>query len=357
MSLADEPGKRGSDALVVSESAKKARTEGGALVASGGGGALTTAGPQRTSELLAPIMLLTGHSGAVLTAKFSPDGRHLISGSHDKTLLLWEVFGQCGNTLTFHGHKNAVLEAHWIPDGEHAVSASADKTLALWDCRTGARSRQFKGHSAFVNTCCPSGGSSLMASGSDDCSARLWDVRVRVCQRVIKHPFPVTSVVVNSTGHNLYTGCLDGIIREYDLRRPDTGIDMMLKGHQDIISGMSLSADDNYLLSNAMDNTVRCWDVKPYASGDRCVKVFLGAQHNYEKGLLKCNWSRNGAQVAAGSADNFVYVWDATTRRILYKLPGHSGSINEVHFHPTQPIICSCSNDKQIYLGEIRASS
>ena len=60
--------------------------------------------------------------------------------------------------------------------------------------------------------------------------------------------------------------------------------------------------------------------------------------------------------VTCGSADNFVYVWDVATKRILYKLPGHSGSVNEVDFHPTQPIIGSCANDKSIYLGEIRAT-
>lgn len=34
----------------------------------------------------------------------------------------------------------------------------------------------------------------------------------------------------------------------------------------------------------------------------------------------------------------FVYVWDTTSRRILYKLPGHAGSVNEVAFHPEEPI-------------------
>ena len=154
---------------------------------------------------------------------------------------------------------------------------------------------------------------------------------------------------------------------------------MTLSGHQDIVTGLRLSPDGNSLLSNSMDNTMRSWDVKPYAAGDRCEKVFLGAQvpsppppppapprcfsrrrrrppdrplpvpdphplgrpaqHNYEKGLLKCSWSKNASQVAAGSADNFVYVWNAETKRILYKLPGHKGTVNEVDFHPTQPII------------------
>lgn len=34
----------------------------------------------------------------------------------------------------------------------------------------------------------------------------------------------------------------------------------------------------------------------------------------------------------------FVYIWDTTSRRILYKLPGHAGSVNEVSFHPEEPI-------------------
>lgn len=48
-----------------------------------------------------------------------------------------------------------------------------------------------------------------------------------------------------------------------------------------------------------------------------------------------------------------MYIWDVTTRRITYKLPGHNGSVNDVDFHPNEPIIASGSSDKQIYLGEI----
>ena len=42
--------------------------------------------------------------------------------------------------------------------------------------------------------------------------------------------------------------------------------------------------------------------------------------------------------VAAGSSDRFVYIWDTTSRRILYKLPGHLGSVNDVDFHKLEPI-------------------
>ena len=92
-------------------------------------------------------MLLTGHGAAVLTSKFSPDGRHMISGSQDKMLLLWEVFGECKNTMTFRGHQNAVLEVHWSHDGEHIFSASADKTVLLWDACSAARNTGADGKS------------------------------------------------------------------------------------------------------------------------------------------------------------------------------------------------------------------
>lgn len=58
-------------------------------------------------------------------------------------------------------------------------------------------------------------------------------------------------------------------------------------------------------------------------------------------------------QVTCGSSDRYVYVWDVASRKILYKLPGHNGSVNEVVFHPDEPILCSASSDRQLYLGEL----
>ena len=63
--------------------------------------------------------------------------------------------------------------------------------------------------------------------------------------------------------------------------------------------------------------------------------------------------SVEAAQVSAGSADRMVYIWDAASRALLYQLPGHSGSVNETAFHPSEPIILSAGSDKQLYLGEL----
>ena len=55
------------------------------------------------SGLLAPIMLLSGHSGEVFTARFNPDGDILASGSHDKHIFLWRVYGECENYMMMQG--------------------------------------------------------------------------------------------------------------------------------------------------------------------------------------------------------------------------------------------------------------
>ena len=55
----------------------------------------------------------------------------------------------------------------------------------------------------------------------------------------------------------------------------------------------------------------------------------------------------------ASQADRVVHIWDSTTGRQLYYLPGHKGAVNEVLFHQKEPIVVSCSSDKTIFLGEL----
>jgi Prp8 binding protein len=116
---------------------------------------------------------------------------------------------------------------------------------------------------------------------------------------------------------------------------------------------LKLSPCGSFVLSNSMDNTCRIWDIRPYCSQDRCKTIFHGHAHNFEKNLLRCAWSKDGSMVSAGSSDRFVYIWDVNSKKILYKLPGHLGSVNDIDFHPKEEIILSGSSDKTLYMGEL----
>lgn len=328
---------------------KKQRKDEGSVVVSA---KQPKEGPQRTSGLLAPIMLLTGHAGEVFTCKFSPSGSVIASGSHDKHILLWRTYGECENYMMLQGHKNAVLELHWTSDGERIVSASPDKSVRAWDAATGEQVKKMSEHDNFVNSCCPlKRGPPLLVSGSDDGTAKLWDLRSKRSVHTLGEQYQVLAVAFGEEGDQVYTGGIENSIKVWDLRKVE--VSMTLKGHTDTVTGLSLSPDGTHLLSNAMDNTLRAWDMRPYAPANRCVKVFTGHSHSFEKNPLKCAWSPDGTKVTCGSADHMVNIWDFATRRLLYKLPGHKGSVNEAVFHPTEPIVASASSDKQIYLGEL----
>ena len=42
---------------------------------------------------------------------------------------------------------------------------------------------------------------------------------------------------------------------------------------------------------------MRAWDMRPYAPQNRCVKVFTGHQHSFERNSLRCDWSPDGTKV------------------------------------------------------------
>ncbi len=54
--------------------------------------------------------------------------------------------------------------------------------------------------------------------------------------------------------------------------------------------------------------------------------------------MLRVAWSPDGQLISGGSADKYLYIWEVEHSKIAYKLPGHIGSVNDVDFHPNEPI-------------------
>jgi Prp8 binding protein len=308
---------------------------------------------KRTSDLQAPIVMLTGHEGPVTSVTFAPGGAAFATGSFDGNVFLWATFGDNVNYGVLKGHHKAVLSVKWGSDGANVFSSSADCSAKVWDSDTFECIRTCSDHGHIVSEVSLNPNEpSDFATACDDGVVRLWDLREEAPTASIEFPYQVLSVALSGS-HLVFCGGIDNEISAVDTRFPDKVL-FTLAGHREAVTSCALSQDGSYLLSNARDNTVRIWDAKPFsARANRCLKIFSGATHNAENNLIRASWSPDGSMICAGSADRFVYVWSTTTREILYKLPGHRGVVNQVAFHPTQPIIASVSADRAVYLGEI----
>ncbi|KAI8933707.1 hypothetical protein NX059_009424 [Plenodomus lindquistii] len=347
------------DAFGTSQLVKRAKSDanlgGSTAVAisngTGQNGALIQAGQR--SALQSPVMELSGHSGEVFAARFDPTGQYIASGSMDRSILLWHSSGTCENYGILTGHKQAVLDLHWSRDSKVLFSASADMHLASWDVETGERIRRHPGHEEVINCMDVSKrGEEMLVSGSDDGYIGIWDTRSKDAVTFISTDFPITAICLAEAGNELFTGGIDNDIKVWDLRKQS--VTYSLLGHTDTVTSLQMSPDNQTLLSNAHDSTVRTWDVRPFAPADRRLMTYDGAPTGHERNLLKASWDSKGEKIAAGSGDQSVAIWETRTGKLLNKLPGHKGAVNDVRFHPLgEPLLATASSDRTIVVGEL----
>ena len=75
--------------------------------------------------------VLRGHQNHVLSARFSPDGREVVTSSWDDTARLWDV--ATGNAVAvLRGHRAVVTQAIFWPDGSKILTTSLDSTVRFW---------------------------------------------------------------------------------------------------------------------------------------------------------------------------------------------------------------------------------
>src|SRR5436309_2872927 len=78
---------------------------------------------------------------------FSPDGRLLASGSHDRTTVVWDLLGEEETGYT--KHRSRVEAVAFSPDGGLLASA-AGRTIRLLNPNAFERVGELRGHTARV---------------------------------------------------------------------------------------------------------------------------------------------------------------------------------------------------------------
>lgn len=119
---------------------------------------------------------LRGHKGPIFSLKWNKRGNYLLSGSYDKTTIVWDVSGSTGFVeQQFNDHQAPALDVDW-KDNSTFASCSTDKTIHI--CKVGIPRplKSYTGHTDEVNAVKWDPSGTLLASCSDDCTAKVWDV-------------------------------------------------------------------------------------------------------------------------------------------------------------------------------------
>lgn len=168
--------------------------------------------------------------GSVSSVSLAPNGIHLVTGSDDSYVRMWNV--KTGEMLhKWEGHEDTVWSVMYSPDGSRIVTGSADTKVIIWDptVEHDALLQELEEHTADVWTVVysPSGGK--FASGSVDCTVKIWDAT----SYTVLHTLPGHSANVMNVGwtpdERRVISCADSIGRIWSV---DTGeLIHTLNGH------------------------------------------------------------------------------------------------------------------------------
>ncbi len=122
-----------------------------------------------------------GHTNSIFVLRFLPGGAHLISGSRDARLKVWDVNANYALAAEVVAHMYAINHIEFSPDGKHFVTCSMDKSIKVWDLehlrllKVIDRARH-AGHGTSVNKLLWTSFNNQLLSASDDRTISVWHI-------------------------------------------------------------------------------------------------------------------------------------------------------------------------------------
>uniref|UniRef100_A0A667I133 Autophagy related 16 like 1 n=1 Tax=Lynx canadensis TaxID=61383 RepID=A0A667I133_LYNCA len=157
---------------------------------------------------------LSGSNAGITSIEFDSAGSYLLAASNDFASRIWTVDDyRLRHTLT--GHSGKVLSAKFLLDNARIVSGSHDRTLKLWDLRSKVCIKTVFAGSSCNDIVCTE---QCVMSGHFDKKIRFWDIRSESIVREMELLGKVTALDLNPERTELLSCSRDDLLKIIDLR-------------------------------------------------------------------------------------------------------------------------------------------
>jgi len=325
------------------------------------------------NEPHAKAAVLRGHRGDVSTLAFSPDSAQLAAGD-EQNITLWNTESQTKVRADNLGHSDVVMSLQFTSDGKLLVSGSADGSVILWNVTdSDAIGVQLGTHRGEGTAVAFSHDGRYVASGGDDGNVRLrsisgkdiraFHVAAPIRELAFSHDgirlaaandagmvvwMVVTGTVAGTlelpdAEHVLFTSDdrtiavsrRDGWIAFWDVATRHTRAEVQRQDAEST-SNLVLSEDGRQLLQ-ALFSTFGLAEMPTYAADSgKQIGTFPAA---FSRGVTSLAISRDGSLLAAGGTGPIIRLWDFRSRKQLRQLLGLKTNVYGLQFGPQRRLV------------------
>ncbi len=243
---------------------------------------------------------LKGHIGSVNSLEFIDVGSLLLSGSNDHNIKIWDV--ESGSLIrTFSEHITVTRDAKFTPDGKSVISAEDDYLIYWRNAVSGQIGRlPMYGHSGSVLTVDMSTDMQIIVSGSSDKTVKIWDAQTgEMLNSIEAHNKSVYQVEFNPVINQFASCSSDSTIKIWDSESAE--LIKMLDDNDCKVNAISYHPSGNYLASCGSNSLIYIWDL----STSKKIRTLEG--HNGTINIVK--FSKDGNSIISGGADDKVFIW------------------------------------------------